>query len=925
MLWGKKNLLFWGLVFSLVLLGKAQKPLTVKQMNAVVDNIRTPDTTRLRLMISLIDSIYDPMIWEPLNEQAFQLAKKLSKYHDARTNYLGKLFLADAINNKGFADLSRGNINKTLDYYFESLKLREEIDYEVGIASSYNNLSYIFSEQGDTTQALKYLEQSISIRRKFSDKHGIAQSLNNIGQIYLAKGDKIRAIDYFQQSIVLFEEDGSLNSKSKAMYNLGEVYFLQKRYSEARSIINESLNNLRELHDDENMAWAILKIGAIDLEEGNIFEAEEKCKQSIVVSQANQFAKVESASYLLLSQIFEKKKNFGRALEFFKKHIIINNKISNQSIQNHTAQYQMAYEYAQRDANLQLEKTQKEKEARLLLYFYIALALLFFLLSSILYYSNRVRTKANASLAEKNKQVELALSRAEESERFKSQFLSNVSHEIRTPMNAIFGMSALLNESSLNEQQKGYLHAIKNSSENLLLIINDVLDFSKLEAGKLLLEDTPFSLPKVLEDVYNTLRFKSEEKGLKFTLQNDEKIAPYLMGDGFRLYQILLNLSSNAIKFTDSGTVNIQVELEDKEEGNNKQRLKFSIKDTGIGIPMHKLKSIFESFQQADLDTTRKFGGTGLGLSIAQQLAALRGSEIQVESEVGKGSVFYFIMDYEKSNKKAYDIANGEPKVEDVQKLKNLSVLLAEDNEYNRIVAVDSLKKALRHVTIMEVATGSQVLNALVEFDFDLILMDINMPEMNGFEATTHIRKGFPIPKKNIPIIALTAFSNKEEENQCYAVGMNGHITKPFKINDLISTINKVINTNTPLQQTKKVFQQPTTEENKDVDLTFLQDFTEGDITEMSYFIDKFIRTIPNSIENLSKAILAEDYADIKKIAHTIKPQIEFIGIKKGLANLSQIEELAKEMADIQVIKSLFKDTEEKIQQAIVFLKAKKR
>jgi signal transduction histidine kinase/CheY-like chemotaxis protein len=925
MFWVKKTLLFCGLVFGLFFLSKAQKPLTVQQMKAEVENIRTPDTTRLRIMISLIDSIYDATVWEPLNERAFQLAEKLSKFHDARTSYLGKLFLADAINNKGFADLSRGNINKTLDYYFESLKLREEINYEVGIASSYNNLSYIFSEQGDTTQALKYLEQSISIRRKFNDKHGIAQSLNNIGQIYLAKEDKLKAIEYFKQSIALFEEDGSLNSKSKAMYNLGEVYFLQKRYVEARSIINESLNNLQNLHDDENVAWAVLKIGAIELEEGNVFEAEEKCKQAIIVSQANQFAKVESASYLLLSRIFEKKKNFSRALEFFKKHIVINNKINNQSIQKHTAQYQVAYEYAQRDAKLQLEKNQKEQEARLLLYFYIALALLFFLLSSILYYSNRIRTKANASLAEKNKQVELALSRAEESERFKSQFLSNVSHEIRTPMNAIFGMSALLSESSLNEQQKGYLHAIKNSSENLLLIINDVLDFSKLEAGKLLLEDTPFSLVKVLEDVYNTLRFKSEEKGLKFTLQNDVKIAPYLMGDGFRLYQILLNLSSNAIKFTDSGTVSIQVELIENQELTDKQCLRFLVKDTGIGIPPQKLKSIFESFQQADLDTTRKFGGTGLGLSIAQQLAALRGSEIQVESEVGKGSVFYFVMDFQTSDQAAYNIANGEPKVEDVQKLKNLSILLAEDNEYNRIVAVDSLKKALRHVTIMEVETGSQVLDALVEFDFDLILMDINMPEMNGFEATTHIRKGFPIPKKNIPIIALTAFSNKEEEDQCYAVGMNGHITKPFKINDLIGSINKVINTNTPLQTLEKNSQNSDNNKNEEIDLSFLRDFTEGDVTEMNYFIEKFIRTIPNSIDNLSQAIVREDLVAIKKITHTIKPQIEFIGIKKVLANLIQIEEYAKEPTNIQQITTIFEDTEEKIKQAIIFLETLKK
>ncbi len=891
-----------------------------KQMESDIESPKTPDTTRLRYMICMIDSIYDASVWEPLNERAYDLAAKLSVHADAKHRYWGKLFLADAMNNRGFANKSRGNINKALELYFQALRLREDISYEIGIASSYNNLADIFSNQGDTIRALQYHYKSMDIREKLQDQHGIAQSLNNIGQTYLSMNKIDKSLPYLNKSIEMFREIGGQGGLGKALYTLSLVQFYQKKYIDARQSLEESLHILYDLHDDENIALTILQIGNIDFEENKTKGAEEKCKQVIIISQAGQFLAIEGMAYRLLSRIFEHKGNHERALEFYKKHIEIKEKINNISIQNYTAQYQYAYEYAKKDAIAYSEKAQLKKDSNLKIIIYSLAAFGFFLLSSILLYFYRLRLKASKILEEKNKQIELALTRAETSERFKSQFLSNVSHEIRTPMNAIFGMSNLLTDTPLDVQQKSYLSAINNSSENLLLIINDVLDFSKLEAGKMILEQTPFQISKVIDDVHNTLQFKAQEKGLTFSCKKDEKINDYLLGDGFRIYQVLINLVSNAIKFTEKG--NVEVNVECSEDSENKQKIKFSVKDTGVGIPKNKLQNIFESFQQASNDIARQYGGTGLGLSISQQLVALRNGKIEVESEPSKGSLFYFTLEYDKSDKDAFEKAHGTPKIEDPQKLKNLKILLAEDNEYNRILAVDSLKKTLRHVTIHEVETGAQVLKAVMDYDYDLILMDINMPEMNGYEATIQIRSFFPADKKDIPIIALTAYSREEEEKKCYEVGMNNLVTKPFKMHQLLNAITKIIS----LKSSEIIDNQEDTTknqplQNESVDFTFMEDFTENTKEDMVYFIQKFIQTIPSAIEKLSVAIAENDAVKIKKTAHTIKPQIEFVGIKKALENVKILEEkIAESNYDIVEIETLFNDICKNIDEGKIIL-----
>ncbi|MFV1883011.1 MAG: ATP-binding protein [Balneola sp.] len=374
------------------------------------------------------------------------------------------------------------------------------------------------------------------------------------------------------------------------------------------------------------------------------------------------------------------------------------------------------------------------------------------------------------------KELEEARQALEQSTKAKSEFLATMSHEIRTPMNAIMGMTHLLQKDDPREDQLEALSILDFSGKTLLTLIDDVLDFSKIEAGRLEMESIEFDLGRLVNTIIESFKVMAKNKGLELKSEMGPGVQNFLIGDPSRLTQILNNLISNALKFTEKGEVELLVMQTDDWE--KKVRIEFSVSDTGIGIPKERMLTIFESFTQASGSTKRLYGGTGLGLTISKQLTELQGGKLWLDSEEGQGSTFYVALEFGKGEGKELSDAKASKAFGNTQALKGKHILLAEDNLVNQKVMKRFLERWEVNMTIVD--NGKQAVEALKKTSFDLVLMDLQMPKMDGYEATTKIRALSDPSRREVPIVALTAAALQEVKEKVYASGMNDFVTKPF-------------------------------------------------------------------------------------------------------------------------------------------------
>ena len=498
----------------------------------------------------------------------------------------------------------------------------------------------------------------------------------------------------------------------------------------------------------------------------------------------------------------------------------------------------------------------------------------------------RVFAELAAGISEEaQKKAEKAAKIAEDAVKSKQQFLSNMSHEIRTPMNAIIGFTKVLLKTSLTVKQQEYLNAIKLSGDSLIVLINDILDLAKVDAGKMTFEKIPFKMRSSISAMVHVFETKIQEKNIRLIQEFDDNIPNVLVGDPVRLHQIILNLVSNAVKFTNIGSITISVKILDEDE--DITNIEFTISDTGIGIARDKIDHIFENFQQASSNTTRLYGGTGLGLAISKQLVESQGGTISVKSKENEGSSFRFILPFQKTINKV----ELETKIIPLDvKMKNLKVLVVEDMVLNQLLMETLLDDFGFEFEVA--GNGKIAIEKLQNKTFDIILMDLQMPEMNGFEATEYIRNTI---KSQIPIIALTADVTTVDLQKCKAVGINDYISKPVDEKILKMKIIELLK-NKIVQQNKKNFASEEdiqthlslSNESKCIDLTYLDKRTKSNTKLKTEMIGIYLSQTPVIINTMKQSLHDQDWNSLYAAAHKLIPSFLIMGIHKKYETIAR-------------------------------------
>ncbi|MDQ3047310.1 MAG: ATP-binding protein [Bacteroidota bacterium] len=514
---------------------------------------------------------------------------------------------------------------------------------------------------------------------------------------------------------------------------------------------------------------------------------------------------------------------------------------------------------------------------------------------------------------EAKRKAESATLIAEAAVKSKQQFLSNMSHEIRTPMNAIIGFTKVVLKTDLNPKQQEYLNAIKISGDALIVLINDILDLAKVDAGKMTFSHVPFKLKSSISAMLHLFEPKIQEKNLRLIKEYDTLIPEVIVGDPVRLHQIILNLVGNAVKFTTEGEIKVSVKM--VEETSELVKIEFAVTDTGIGIPTSKLGNIFDDFQQATSGTSRLYGGTGLGLAIVKQLVEPQGGSITVKSELGKGSTFAFVLSFLKTKAKAEIETDIVHELEN--EIKNSRILVVEDIPLNQLLMKTLLEEFGFDMDIAQ--NGKIAIEKLSTQTYDLILMDLQMPEMNGFEATEYIRKTL---KSEIPIIALTADVTTVDVEKCKAVGMNDYLSKPIDDKLLYSKIIRYLKrpdnkTNVAIETLVIPGIYP-----KCINLDYLNLRTKSNPVLMMEMISLYLEQTPPLINSMKESYREKDWATLHSAVHKMIPSFTIMGISQDFENMAKkVQEYSHTLQSTQNLSDMVLQLENVCKQACLELK----
>ncbi len=716
--------------------------------------------------------------------------------------------IAKSYNSIGIIYRFMGDFDTALNYHLDAISIYDEMGNMSGIATSMINTGVIYRNLGKTGIALDYYKKAMDISKRNKDFTNIVNALVSIGNVYWYDGENDKALKFYEDALEIAKQDDFKGDPPTGIINnIGNVYREKGDYEKALDYYFQSLDLGRKLGDKNIIAVTLKNIGISYKESANLSQAIQYFNESKDLADEIHLLKIKRETLDQLSQTYILLADYKKALEYYTEFSELKDSIIDQEASNKISIIQLKSDIKEKEQ----ENTIKEKDTDLVLArernirnFIIFITLLAILLLFILWNRYKMKLKVNKELTvlntelekrveertlrlrEENEQRRIAQEQAEIANDTKNRFLATISHEVRTPVNAIIGFCDLTIKSDIDPKHQENLMRVKDSSEHLLGLIKDILDFSQIESGKMELKIASFEIKKLILSVLNAFYLDTKTKGINLTHNIDPQIPDYAIGDADAVRQVLYNLIGNAVKFTDTGDVRVDVNQEMINNEEDDLKLIFSVTDTGIGISKLKQKLIFMDFTQVDSSPNRRFGGAGLGLTISKYFVELMGGKITVESEKGQGSKFVVSVILKSDTKKS-DKTN----IPIFKESKPLHILIAEDNLLNSQVVMAFLSR-LGH-TSKVASNGKIALGILAEEDFDVVLMDIEMPEMDGFEATEAIRNGYDgIRNPNIPIIALTAHALKEYELKCYKAGMDNYLTKPIDIDKLSEILQAV-------------------------------------------------------------------------------------------------------------------------------------
>ncbi|SRX54084.1 response regulator [Aequorivita sp. CIP111184] len=664
-------------------------------------------------------------------------------------------------------------------------------DVEISIAELFYNLEYF-------DKAIEEAEKAIENGETYKNYYKLGKAYNLYGLILISKGQTAKAEKFLNKADSIYIDLKDENSRANVLYSKGLLEIRLGNYDKAISNLKPAAQSFKEqgmlfqeVSAYSSIADALSLIDPISYK-SPLQEAKGLLQTVTGISESQGFSKLLVENHRINSQILIAQKMGSKAEAELKYYLTQKDSLRQINLKAIERGIQVKSSIGDLNQIIASQKDDLRKQDKSLFFgkltgwLSIALILILSLLTLSLYKNNNLRAKANELLQDKNTELQEAKENAEKASQAKAQFLSTITHELRTPMYTVTGLTHLLLEEDPKPEQKEHLNSLKFSGEYLLSLINNILDLNKLEANKVEIEKAPFNLKKRIDGVLIALKKSAEVKNNNIHYEYDPTLPHEVLGDSLKISQILINLISNSIKFTENG--DIWIRIQNAEKNAKKVVVHFEVEDTGDGISKKKQNTIFESFSQGSLQINRKYGGTGLGLSIVKNLLELMGSKIFLESKLGEGSKFWFNINY--------DISETDGVVKPINELEvvvendifeNKSVMIVEDNKINQMITKKILEKKKMVCTVVD--NGMDAIKLAKEGDFNVILMDIHMPGISGIEATKKIREF----NKTVPIIALTAITIEENLEDFYKAGFNEFIPKPFNAEDFFEKINRVL------------------------------------------------------------------------------------------------------------------------------------